>query len=327
MTKQEKQEWGATIQKSSNGVQMTKHELYRKLGYGRRTQRTIGDVNAFLNENDLLTTPADHGHGCDKEFIKIMPKPLATCAPNPHPVKTVGILPSASKSPISVLQTDQLSRAITYMQKNNFSQLPVEDGHKKLLGYISWRTILMAHMHGTTSSIVSDYMEKDCPIVSNSQLLLDAFNIVSERDFAIVLNDSKLVCGIVTLDDISDQCLLWTRAYILLLDIESQIRLILNERILKEKMQEVCIDKDAKHKPETLDELCIGDYVAIFANDDNWQRLKLQNVDKTIFLSSLNKIREIRNKVMHFRDSGICDEEETELVNFVNYLNEIRKYQ
>lgn len=69
-------------------------------------------------------------------------------------------------------------------------------------------------------------MERQCPY---PRRLLDAIKIIYQHDFAVVVQEDKTLCGIITTADISSQFLSITEPFILLEEIENQIRILFDD--------------------------------------------------------------------------------------------------
>ena len=58
--------------------------------------------------------------------------------------------------------------------------------------------------------------------------------------------------------------------------------------------------------------------------EKNWKKLKLE-VDRVEFVKRLDKIREIRNDVMHFDPDGLEDSDLMTLREFAQFLKRLRE--
>ena len=71
-------------------------------------------------------------------------------------------------------------------------------------------------------------------------------------------------------------------------------------------------------------DLTLGEYVRLLENASPWSKLKLF-VDRREFIDRLNRVREIRNDIMHFDPQGIDPEAMKALRKFVRFLQELRR--
>ena len=104
--------------------------------------------------------------------------------------------------------------------------------------------------------------------------------------------------------------------------IENLIRLLLDEKFLLEDLKSVCSDDE---QAEFIDDLTFGQYIRLIEKETNWQKLNL-SIERVPFIKQLDKIRIIRNDIMHFDPEGITTEERDDLNNMANFLTELIKY-
>ncbi len=107
--------------------------------------------------------------------------------------------------------------------------------------------------------------------------------------------------------------------------IENQLRqIILRGNFTKEQLRTYCDRKDNKEAEnvQSVVDLTLGEYLQLLADPVSWKQLKLL-VDRTIFLHQLNRIREIRNDVMHFDPEPISDDELNALRRFMVFLQQL----
>ncbi|MCF3334204.1 hypothetical protein L1019_23280, partial [Escherichia coli] len=85
-------------------------------------------------------------------------------------------------------------------------------------------------------------------------------------------------------------------------------------------------DKILSRKPgavQSVADLTFGEYIRLFENPELWKKTELQ-IDKKIFTKELDKVRIIRNDVMHFDPDGISEENHELLHNFVRFIHTIQ---
>ena len=58
-------------------------------------------------------------------------------------------------------------------------------------------------------------------------------------------------------------------------------------------------------------------------NPKQWERIGLKSVDRTLFIQSLQEVREIRNDIMHFDPEGIDDASRAKLKAMGDYLTKL----
>jgi len=221
----------------------------------------------------------------------------------------ISVLKSAHTAPICVSNSDRLDKATTLMQMHGYSQLPVMNGSQNVLGYISWETIGTALVNGVHSDMVKDYVNRSITKLDLDFPLIEAIEKVRERDFAVVINEKKELCGIITTADITSQFLSTTSPFVYIEQIESLLRLLLKDTFLVDDLRNVCKEEERAAKITSVDDLTFGEYLQLIANEGMWSKLKLDSVDRKIFLKQMDSVRQIRNEVMHFEPAGITAEQ------------------
>lgn len=136
-------------------------------------------------------------------------------------IQRLKLLPSSNSEPTSINKDAKLKEAITLMMTYNYSQLPVIDESRNVVGYISWGTIGCTLSNGRVSDDLKDYIKTDITRLNYDMPLLDAIAIILEKEFVLVEKNDHSISGIVTVADLSDQFLSATAPCIYLEQIEN----------------------------------------------------------------------------------------------------------
>jgi hypothetical protein len=218
----------------------------------------------------------------------------------------------------------ELAEAITLMITYDFSQLPVMQTIRDLKGVISWRSIgqKLAVAVGSSNTRVRDLMEPNFQLISSETSLFKALPVIIEHDYVLVRNKISEICGIVTASDLSLQFKQLTEPFLLVAEIENHIRQVLT------KLDRTDLErgKDARDTERTIGnvgDLTFGEYLRLCQNHDTWSKLNLP-IDRNAFCGLLEKIRDIRNNIMHFDPDGLETESIDILRNFVRLLQTLR---
>ncbi len=300
--------------------EMTPRELLSYFSYEKRTNGNNARINEFLDKNNLRTEPHYADGWIDGDII-LKHKERAKSKSGSDPIAKIGILPSANKPPITINRNAKLSEAVTLMMMHNYSQLPVMN-NKSVEGLITWETIGIGITNNNNSTDVKDFLKKDTLILDLDTPLLEAIKIVIKEEVVLVQKKDKTLSGIITITDISSQFFTLTEPFLLLEKIENLIRLLLNEKFLVEDLKSICQEDE---KIEFIDDLTFGQYIRLIEKEENWKKLNL-NIERVPFIKQLDKIRLIRNDIMHFDPEGITSEQRTDLNNMASFLTEIIKY-
>jgi predicted transcriptional regulator len=287
----------------------------------KRTKGNTARIDNFLNSKNLETEPHYSSVWIDGT-VKLKHKARARSKSDRDPILRISILPSANKPPITINRDSKLSEAITLMMMHNFSQLPVMSNPKTVAGLITWETIGNGITNGISSNEVKDFLKTHVVKLELDTPLLEAIRTVIKEEIVIVLKKDKSLSGIVTITDISSQFFTLTEPFLLLEKIENLIRLLLDEKFLLEDLVSVCFDCE---KAEFIDDLNFGQYIRLIEKETNWQKLNL-SIERVPFIKQLDKIRNIRNDIMHFDSEGITIEQREDLNNMANFLYELIKY-
>jgi predicted transcriptional regulator len=294
------------------------------LSYFHCEKRTKGNnvrIDNFLSSKNLETSPHYSTVWMDGS-IKLKHKARARSKSDNDPILRISILPSANKPPITLNRDSKLSDAITIMMMHNYSQLPVMSNPKIVAGLITWETIGVGITNRNTSLDVRDFLKSNVVILDLDTPLLEAIKTVIKEEIVLVQKKDKSLSGIVTITDISSQFFALTEPFLLLEKIENLIRLLLDEKFLIEDLKLVCSEDD---QAEFIDDLTFGQYIRLIENETNWQKLNV-NIERVPFIKQLDKIRIIRNDIMHFDPEGITTEQRDDLNNMANFLTELIKY-
>ena len=326
MTFEEKIE---AVKKNRNTpLKVSPWEITNSYGKSRRSWGLAEQVNRDLAEEGLELSGDFYHAWFYAELMLQSKKDIATTKVTTTPIKRVDSLAAANNVPTSVSMNNSLAHAITIMQHNDYSQLPVISGKgdRSLCGYISWKTIGLALWHKKEGEKVADYMSTDVTTILKTLPLLEAIPIIAEKEFVIVLNEDKTFSGIITASDIADEFLSITQAeaFLLLEQIELQIRILLGRAgILLKEIQDECIEEN-RHV-ESIDDLTFGEYCRVIQKQKHWEKLNIKT-DHGDFISYMDNINKIRNEIMHFRPDGIGEEKMQALRNMARFLSEIIDY-
>lgn len=239
------------------------------------------------------------------------------------PTYRIAKLEAANKNLISVFPDSELKEAITKMMTYDFSQLPVMQQPKRgLKGVISWRSIGTNLFAGQHSTKVRDLMETSIPLVASDTSLFKALPIIIEHDYVLVENSINEITGIVTASDLSLQFKQLTEPFLVVSEIENHVRFLL-AKLPPEDIGRAKDEKDADRVIKSVADLTIGEHLRLFQNPDIWDKLGLP-IDRKTFCDHLEKIRDIRNDIMHFDPDGLDEESIETLRRFARLLQTLK---
>nr|WP_320058042.1 CBS domain-containing protein [uncultured Bacteroides sp.] len=331
MPRQEFIDLVSEIKKTGKSRKMTKRDFIWLFDWcEKRTSGNVWRINEFLQKEKLVVEP-NYQNGWIDEEITLKEKDKARIKTPTDvnsdegfdPITRLSILEAASKTPISITKESNLEKAYHLMWQNHISQLPVMNNDREVLGVISWKSIAKGMIAKKESVCVKDYMTNEYKILKEDTPLFDAIKEVMQSKIVFVLNKENKIKGPVTTADLNIQFIELIEPYILLEQIENYIRMILHNKLILEEVLELIKTDDCK-KIASISDLTFGGYLVLFSNDGMWKQLNLP-FDKAYFVNDLDKIRKIRNDVMHFSPDKTSKEDLNILRNTSSFLMDYLK--
>ena len=288
----------------------------------RRREGVVAEIKKALDEHNLGTEPDFEKTWIDGD-IQFVRKSKSAANDIPiDPTFRLGRLESANKKVVSVAPTDDLKKAVTLMLTNDFSQLPVMNGPREVKGIVSWKTIGARLALEKPCNQCKDFMEA-AHVISNDVSLLEAVDIIGKHDYVLIQAADKSISGLVTASDFSLQFRAMSEPFLLVGEIENGIRHLLYGKFNSKELGKARDENDSKRIVETPSDLTFGEYVRLLESECNWKKLNIK-IDRVEFIHQLNRVREIRNDVMHFDPDGIDSKDVSFLFRFAQSLKEIR---
>lgn len=111
----------------------------------KRTSGNLWRINEFLNNEKLIVHP-NIQHGVVDDTITLREKDRAKIKKGMDdnvfdPISRVSNLDALKKTPQSVRRDAKITKAYHIMWQNNFSQVPVMNDERTVLGIVNWQTI------------------------------------------------------------------------------------------------------------------------------------------------------------------------------------------
>ncbi len=211
-----------------------------------------------------------------------------------------------------------LQEAITKLELNDFSQLAVLSGPRNLRGAVTWRSIAQA-MHRKSDAHLADAIDAQAEVVDYDRDLFEVLTTLQQRDFVFVRDENRAIRGIVTTADVAQRYGQMSMPFFHLGELDQTLRWILNRALDFGTAQRLC-----NKEITSFDKLTFGDYLRILENREAWEKLGWP-LDRSAFISRLEEIRIIRNKVMHFHPDPIPEGAVDKLRQFNKLLHRYRE--
>jgi CBS domain-containing protein len=243
------------------------------------------------------------------------------------PTFRIGSLPVANKRLVVVNNDADLTKAVTLMLQQDFSQLPVMQGEREVRGVITWKSIGARLALGQKCTLVKDCRE-DARIIDSNRTLFEAIPTIVEFGYVLVRDhEDRRIIGIVTASDLSLQFQELSEPFLRLREIELHIRQILGRKLVSADFEILKSQPASNRKLDCVEDLTMSQYVTLFQTRQIWKKLEL-SIDPKEFAALLEKVRAIRNEVMHFdRDPMTKDQLDTlkQAARFMQNLHELLK--
>jgi CBS domain-containing protein len=237
------------------------------------------------------------------------------------PTYRISKLEAANRTPVSVKPDSTLREVVTVLLANDFSQVPVMPNEREVKGVASWQSIGSRVALGQAASTAREVMDVAAEIRSDASIFAAIPSLI-EYGYVLVRGPENRIAGIVTTSDLSLQFGQLAEPFLLLSEIENRIRNIIASHFSTDELTCVRDPNDAERVIESVDDLSFGEYMRLLEEPGRWERVAPE-VDRTIFIKSLDNIRVIRNDVMHFDPDGISQEDSGALRDFAKFLQKL----
>ena len=289
-------------------------------GAERRGYRVVKNIRRALHRHKLATAP-DFEYAYIDGNIKFVKAPGDEPDDSVDPTVQLSRLDAANRKPLIIAPDAPLQQAVTQMLAKNYSQLPVMTGVRDVKGLLSWRSIGSRLALKRPCPTAKDCME-EAKVLPADEPLLSAIAVIVERDCVLVKAADNTICGIVTAADLTGQFRLLAERFLLVGEIERGIRHILHEKFSAKELEQAKAPGDDREVTSVAD-LSFGEYVRLLQKESRWKRLGLE-VDRVEFSKGLERVRDLRNDVMHFDPDGLEPIDVEFLDEFAGFLRQLR---
>jgi len=325
-------------------VAMTVRQLLLDFGARRRGRSIVEEIRETLEQSGLTTIPDFATTGFDDE-IQIRRSEAPTRSEQVTDSRSatggstdtastsacdisdtsllVGALPTARAGVVAAEQDERLSSALTKMMIKDYSQLPVMRGERDVKGIISWKSVGQRRVCGHEDELVRDCMENRYKIVDVSDSVFSVLSEIIQAEFVLVRDQNRVISGIITTTDVAGAFRSQFEPFVLLGEIENQLRRIIHGHFDLALLQAVRDPKDNTRPVNSASDLSLGEYKRLLENVNNWSKLTY-DVERVHFIEELEQVRETRNEVMHFSPDPVPPEGLDQLRHFARFLGRLR---
>jgi CBS domain-containing protein len=243
-------------------------------------------------------------------------------APFGDPTNRVSKLGAANRVPVSIKPDASLAEVVTVLMANDFSQVPVMTNERDVKGIISWRSIGSRIALGQSVTAARQAMDPQAEISLDASLF-SAIPLIVEHQYVLVRGPDQRIVGIVTTSDLSLQFQQLAEPFLLLGEIENHIRRIIGDKFSHDELIQARDPSDDSRAITSVADLTFGEYGRLLEAPNRWDRLNLQ-LDRVAFRKLLDRVRDIRNDVMHFDPDGVPDADLDALRDFSRFLRTLQ---
>ncbi|RSM86370.1 hypothetical protein DMH04_14535 [Kibdelosporangium aridum] len=239
----------------------------------------------------------------------------------------IGQLVPLDQDVLTVTIGTRAGDALDLMQENAFDQIPVVTAGDRVIGAFTYRSFARELRHVRVQddprSVPVDDLIEDLAFVRPSDEVGKVLSTI-EADNAVFVGDEDRLLALVTTADVTR--FLWrrTQPFVLLRDIELAIRDLMRSACSVEQLAACMVDVFAGEpnlEPKRLEDLTLGDLLSVLLHGDSFGkyfRLRF-GPNRNLVRTRLEPIRDIRNKVFHFRDDA-TEEDLHELIRAATWL-------
>lgn len=253
----------------------------------------------------------------------VIDEDLVSSGINSDPTYRISRLASANRKLETVKPDTPLREATTKMLMYDYSQLPVMTNDREVKGVVSWSSIAQRLVLKKSVNAVRDCMEQHQEVLSNVSIFTAIGAIVQHQYVLVRSAEDNRITGIVTTSDLSLQFHQLAEPFLMIGEIENQIRVMIEGKFTKKELQEVRDPTDADRPVETVADLSFGEYQRLLEKPERWQKVH-QDIDRKSFIENLDRVRKTRNDVMHFDPDGLPPDELDFLRDFVRFLRRLK---
>jgi CBS domain-containing protein len=318
--------------------------LLQRFGFEKRGYHKVRDVRRALQSAGLVTVPDFNAVSLDSAILyklassvdppaednDAIPNATGVLDEGPgseradDPAYRMNRLEDTTQALVSVNPDDELRRATTLMMTNDFSQLPVMTNARSLKGMVSWRTVGLSFALGGSPRLVREAMQQEVTVIESEVGLFSAIPRIISDDYAMIRRSDRSF-WIITTSDLSLRFRELTEPFLLLSEIENQLRRLLDGTIPLELLIHARDPEGEPRLVEAAADLTLGEVIRLLEQPDVWSHLAPQ-LDRIEIISRLDRIRTIRNDVMHFDPEGVEPNDLESLRSFARFLQDFRRW-
>ncbi|MFO0609382.1 MAG: CBS domain-containing protein [Polyangiales bacterium] len=305
-------------------------DLLGWFGASRAGARALATIAEALERLDLATDPPLEGTPVEATVTlrrRVVSAPGASGGdgtPTPrlrYAGFRVGALLREGRTLVSVRPDAPVREAITQMLFHDYSQLPVMRTEWDCLGFITWKSIGHENFFSQTTT-VRDCLRADFEECGVDDNLFDVLDRIIRHEVVIVRGANRRVQGVLTTTDLAEAFRTLAEPFLLLSEVEGHLRVVLDRVFSPAEMREALPADERDGDVQSAADLSFGSYVRLLQPRAGFDRLAVPH-DHGVISRELDLVREIRNRVMHFRPEGLAAADLERLRRFAQLLRDM----
>lgn len=238
------------------------------------------------------------------------------------PTHRISKLAAANSPPICVSPDGSLQEAVTIMMVNDFSQVPVMVGERDVKGVVSWTSIGARLALGKNGRFARELMDPHQEIRADASMF-QAISIIVAYQYVLIRGSDNRITGVVTASDLSLQFQQLAEPFLLLGEIENHVRRLIGDKFTTDELASARDPGDSERQINGVVDLTFGEYIRLLENPQRWGKVNLA-IDRATFCKQLDRVRQIRNDVMHFDPDGLPPDDLERLRDFASFLQRLQ---
>ena len=142
----------------------------------------------------------------------------------------------------------------------------------------------------------------------------------------LVRGPQRKLSGIITKKDLGRRLQELTSPFVTLGEIERGLRTLIDAaEFTGNELKAMALDPTSEREVKTINDLTLGEYQRLLQQPEAWNRVGLV-IDKKTFSDGLDRVRRVRNGVMHFDPSGPTDADRKRLSGFLDVVYQLVRF-
>ncbi|MCP9619936.1 CBS domain-containing protein [Nocardia otitidiscaviarum] len=298
--------------RESGTRQLSARDLIGLWGHSRRTTDAVEAVNQELRELGITTDP-------DFTAVQLDDTVTVSAVENAEPSSAADSEQEANTNRgsrdhdltwrvgnlrrtepvIAIRRNESLARAAEIMAAREFSQLPIVDENRCLLGVITWESIAHSQLRPGGVTLWEARADKWPPAAHVEEELFTRVPDIQKFGYVIVVDNANVVTRIITASDLAGELRTRVTPFTVLEEIERRLRIAFGK--VASADLGMCFENNKK-KAQSItspSHLTMGNYPHLVAKEKIWNQLGWP-FEQGSWVERLTAVAEYRNQIAHW---------------------------